>query len=64
METTIDFIIGTSFILALISFWQAIHCFRLGHHALIASIWLVVGLLLVALAGFFIWAALPLWTSL
>ncbi|MFC6165121.1 hypothetical protein ACFP3T_10605 [Lactiplantibacillus dongliensis] len=64
METTIDLIIGTSAILAIICFWQAIHCFRLGQHRLMASIWLVVGLLLVGLAGFFIWAAIPLWTSL
>lgn len=64
METTVNLIIGTSVLLALICFWQAVVSFRHGSQTLMAWIWLIVGLLFVGLAGFFIWVMAPLWTSL
>ncbi|MFC6181766.1 hypothetical protein [Lactiplantibacillus daowaiensis] len=64
MEITVNFIIGTSGLLALICFWQTVVSFRHGHQTLMAWIWLIAGLLFTGLAGFFIWAMIPLWTSL
>jgi len=63
MEITINLIVGTSAILALI-------CWGLGAYymhktqKLVAIIWTIAGVAAAGLAGFFIWAAIPLWTSI
>jgi len=63
MEITINLIVSTSAVLALI-------CWGLGgyyfHKAqkLVAIIWTIAGVAAAGLAGFFIWAAIPLWTSI
>lgn len=63
MEITINLIVGTSAILALI-------CWGLGGYyfhktqKLVAIIWTIAGVAAAGLAGFFIWAVIPLWTSI
>ncbi|RRK10734.1 hypothetical protein D1831_06040 [Lactiplantibacillus garii] len=63
MELTIDFIIVTSLILMLLC-WVLAGYYYHQVKKLAGSGWLIGGLLMAALAGFFIWAAIPLWTSL
>ncbi|ETY73029.1 hypothetical protein [Lactiplantibacillus fabifermentans] len=63
MEITIDLIIGTSAILMLLCWFLAVHYFRVPQKWL-AIIWLVAGIIFAGLMGFFIYAAIPLWTSI
>lgn len=63
MEITINLIIGTSGLLAILAWVIASHYFRHTNKRL-GSVWLVVGLLVACLTGFFIHVAIPLWTSL
>ncbi|CAM3044386.1 hypothetical protein [Lactiplantibacillus plajomi] len=63
MELTIDLIIATSSLLALLCWGLAGYYVHQIRHR-IASLWFVSGLLAAACAGFFIWAAIPLWTSI
>ncbi|WP_318764851.1 hypothetical protein [Lactiplantibacillus carotarum] len=63
MEITIDFIIATSGLLAILCWVLSGHYFREIRRG-VASLWLVGGVLMAGLAGFFIWSAVPLWTSL
>ncbi|AVK61360.1 hypothetical protein C5Z25_06070 [Lactobacillus sp. CBA3605] len=63
MAITINLIIGTSVILALLCWGLAAYYFR-ATQKLVPLIWLIAGLASAGLAGFFIWAAIPLWTSI
>ncbi|CAJ1230279.1 hypothetical protein [Lactiplantibacillus xiangfangensis] len=63
MEITIDLIIGTSMVLAILCWILAGYYYHQVKKR-IGSSWLVGGLLMAGLAGFFIWTAIPLWTSL
>ncbi|BDZ32188.1 hypothetical protein RA086_13145 [Lactiplantibacillus sp. WILCCON 0030] len=63
MALTINFIIGTSVILALICWGLTFYYFR-QVQKFMATIWLIAGFAAAGLAGFFIWAAIPLWTSI
>jgi len=62
MELTIDLIIGTSGVLAILCWILSVHHYR---HAtkLSGTTWLVIGILCACLAGFFSWSAIPLWIS-
>lgn len=63
MEITINLIIGTSAILALICWGLCAYYFH-KEQKLVAIIWTIAGVAAAGLAGFFIWAAIPLWTSI
>lgn len=63
MEITINLIIGTSALLAILCWVLASHYFRHRRRSS-AVLWLVAGIIFAALMGFFIWSAIPLWMRL